>query len=211
MSGDAAAEFVGDAEQRFRARTRALVLVGSAHEHGKSAALGQAVASALEERDVETAFHHLAIAPVGPCTNCGACQVTGRCHIEGDSWPELSARMEGCDIMFLVAPVYFAGPAAPLKAALDRCQMFWARKYVLERDVPPKRPCHLLVVGDGGDPFGSEPLETICTSALNCANLRVGQNVYRFIGEDYDLSRVPQIVDAALHALKGLLEGAGER
>lgn len=183
------------------ASPHALVLVGSPHDSGKSTELGHAVASALEGRGVDTALHHLAASPVGPCVNCGACQVTGTCRIGGDSWGELSADMESCDIMFLVAPVYFAGPAAPLKAALDRCQMFWARKYVLGRDVPSKRPCHLLVVGDGGDPFGSAPLETICTSALNCANLRVGKNTHRFIGKDYDLSRVPGIVRAALGGL----------
>lgn len=179
----------------------ALVIVGSPHAGGRSTVLARAVADALRARGAEPACWHLAARPIAPCVNCGACQTTGDCRIAEDSWPELARHMERCDLVFLVAPVYFAGPAASLKAMLDRCQMFWARKYVLGRAVPPKRPCHLLVVGDGGDPFGSEPLERICTSALNCANLRVGmrgENIHRFIGAEYDLGRVPGIVGAAL-------------
>lgn len=188
----------------------ALVIVGSPHGGGRSTALARAVADALRERGVEPTCWHLAARPIAPCVNCGACQTTGDCRIADDSWPELAWHLEHCDLAFLVAPVYFAGPAACLKAMLDRCQMFWARKYVLGRAVPSKRPCHLLVVGDGGDPFGSEPLERICTSALNCANVRVGmqgENIHRFIGAEHDLSRVPGIVGAALGSL-GKPQGA---
>lgn len=176
----------------------ALVLVGSPNESGRCTALGGAVVNALELLGVEPTYYHIAKYPVAACYNCGACQTTGDCRIVNDPWHVLARHMEHCDVMFLVAPVYFAGPPAHLKAVLDRCQMFWARKYVLGREMPPKRPCHLLVVGDGGDPFGSEPMETVCTSALNCANLRVRGHVHRFIGKDYDVARVPGIVGAAL-------------
>lgn len=48
--------------------------------------------------------------------------------------------MNSCAALVVIAPVYFAGPSGWLKAALDRCQMYWARKYVLRNWVPRKRP-----------------------------------------------------------------------
>lgn len=60
-----------------------------------------------------------------------------------------------------------------------------------------KRPAHLVVIGDGGDPFGTEPLETICTSALNCADLRIEpQRIHRLIGDAFDLSYAVQVAGA---------------
>ena len=172
----------------------ALVLVGSPHEEGKSARLALEITRNLRERGMKVTHFEIAKYPVAACTGCGVCSQTGDCCIAGDSWGVLSKHMESCDVFVLVAPVYFAGPSGWLKAALDRCQVFWARKYVLQNRVPKKRPAHLVVIGDGGDPFGSGPLEIICTSALNCANLRIEQErIYRLIGEDYDLAYAEEI------------------
>lgn len=173
-----------------------LMLVGSPHEHGKSSQLAAELARIARDRGAEVTLYELSKYPVAACTGCGACQKTGSCVIANDGWGVLSKHMESCDAFVLVAPVYFAGPSGWLKAALDRCQMYWARKYILERDVPAKRPAHLIVIGDGGDPFGSGPLETICTSALNCANLRITpERTHRMIGDDYDLGSAPDLVE----------------
>lgn len=178
-----------------------LVLVGSPHENGTSSAFAAAIEDALAGFGVKPCVWPLAQHPVAACYNCGACQRTGECRIVGDPWPTLARHMCSADLMFLIAPAYFAGPPAHLKAALDRCQMFWARKYVLKRELPPKRPCHLLVLGDGGDPFGTAPLEVICTSALNCANLRIDDNIHRFVGSGCDITGVAGIVEAALSGI----------
>ena len=174
-----------------------LVLVGSPHEQGKSAQFAAAVTEDLRNRGSKVTHYELAKYPVAACTGCGVCQQTGSCCIAGDAWGVLSKHMESCDAFVLVAPVYFAGPSGWLKAALDRCQMYWARKYILHEGVPAKRPAHLVVIGDGGDPFGSAPLETICTSALNCANLRIEEErIYRLIGDVFDISRAREVADA---------------
>ena len=179
-----------------------LIVVGSPRENGKSAELAQATYGAFMEHGVKPTVWHLAKYPVAACNGCGACSQTGECSILGDPFNVLSRHMDSADALVLVAPLYFAGPSGWLKAALDRCQVYWARKYVLHAELPPKRPAYLFVVGDGGDPFGSAPLETICTSALNCANLRISlERTHRFIANDYDLSRVPAIVSEILENL----------
>lgn len=177
----------------------ALVLVGSPHEQGKSAQFAAAITDHLRKRGMKVTHYEIAKYPVAACTGCGVCQQTGTCCITGDGWGVLSKHMESCDVFVLVAPVYFAGPSGWLKAALDRCQMYWSRKYVLHDGVPAKRPAHLVVIGDGGDPFGTAPLETICTSALNCANLRITPDrTYRFIGDEYDIVHADFVAERAL-------------
>lgn len=165
-----------------------LVLVGSPREEGRSAQFGSKLAQDLRDRGLRVALFELAKHPVAACTGCGVCSQTGNCCIVGDAWNVLSKHLESCAVLVVVAPVYFAGPSGWLKAALDRCQMYWARKYVLGQGVPSKRPAYLVVIGEGGDPFGSEPLEAICTAALNCANLRIEPaRIVRLIGQEFSL------------------------
>lgn len=167
-----------------------LILVGSPHKDGKSALFGRKLSEYLRLSGAAVTFFEIAKYPVAACTGCNVCCETGTCCIKGDAWNVLARHMESCAALVVIAPVYFAGPSGWLKAALDRCQMYWARKYVLKQWVPRKRPAHLVVIGDGGDPFGTEPLEVICTSALNCANLRVEPSrITRMIGDQFDLSR----------------------
>lgn len=192
------------------------VLVGSPREKGRSAQFGTALAQELRSQGLRVALFEVAKHPVAACTGCGVCSQTGDCCIVGDAWGVLSKHMESCATLVVVAPVYFAGPSGWLKAALDRCQMYWARKYVLHEGIPAPRPAHLVVIGEGGDPFGSEPLEAICTSALNCVNLRIApERIVRLIGDDYSLDVVPglsQIVcnDALDFTEAGSIEDEGD-
>lgn len=178
-----------------------LILVGSPRDDGKSARFGDALAQDLRSKGLRVALFELAKYPVAACTGCGVCSQTGSCCITGDVWGVLSKHMESCAALVVVAPVYFAGPSGWLKAALDRCQMYWVRKYVLHEGVPSKRPAFLVVIGDGEDPFGTEPFETICTSALNCANLRIEpERITHLIGDAFTLDVVPELADAVHEA-----------
>ncbi len=159
------------------------VLCGSPHEGGASEKAAGELAAVLGERGANTTLWHLSAHPVAACRNCGGCAASGECVV-ADAWHVLSRHMDACDAFVLVAPVYFAGPPAHLKAALDRCQTYWTRRYRLHAPLPAARPARLVVLGEGGDPFGTDPLEAVCTSALNCANLRIDGRVDRFVGRD---------------------------
>ncbi len=173
-----------------------LVIVGSPREDGKCTQLAQALRAQLHVCGFKCCLYSLAKYPVAACNGCGACSLTGECVITGDGFGVLSRHMDSCVAAIVVAPVYFAGPSAWLKAALDRCQVYWARRYMLKCPMPPMRPAHLVAVGDGGDPFGFEPLATICKSALNSTGLRLEPSrVHNFVGDRYDLSRVADIID----------------
>ena len=180
-----------------------LVIVGSPREDGKCAQLAQTLRAQLHVRGFKCCLYSLAKYPVAACNGCGSCSVTGECVITGDGFGVLSKHMDSCVAAIVVAPVYFAGPSAWFKAALDRCQVYWARRYKLNCPMPPARPAHLAAVGEGGDPFGFEPLVTVCKSALNSTGLRLTDDrVHNFVGDNYDLARATVILDQLQEELR---------
>lgn len=110
----------------------------------------------------------------------------------GGNFLDLFAWLDSLDALLLVAPVYFAGPPAQLKAALDRLQFLWARRYplglapALPREL--RRPLSIAVVGSGGDPFGHDALVTCARSALRMADFELADTLevigYRASGAD---------------------------
>lgn len=83
--------------------------------------------------------------------------------------------------LIVVSPVYFAGPPAQFKALLDRLQPF----FYSDVRKGEKRIAHLVVVGDGGDPHGFEPLVVCTRSALSVAGFSL-QDVTSCIGMTVD-------------------------
>ena len=182
-------------------RLRVGVLSGSPRRGGSCAHLaGDVVAPTLAQagEGLAVEVRELARFRVAPCLGCGVCERTGVCVLargEGAQAAESEGRAPGfagllawldsLDALVLVAPVYFAGPPAQLKALLDRMQFLWARRYLLGRwprlTPQERRPCGLVVVGSGGDPFGCEPLVTCCTSALRMANFELA-STERLVG-----------------------------
>jgi multimeric flavodoxin WrbA len=139
-----------------RGACRILCIAGSPRRNGNT---DRALAS-LEEgvRSEGGIVDHLVAATAGanPCRGCNACSADGVC-IQRDGMDDVYARMDAADGIAIATPVFFATVPAVLKILYDRFQPYWARRYVLGEPPPSvKRPAALLLVGGGGDPFGSE-------------------------------------------------------
>lgn len=152
-----------------------------------------------QESGVRTQRFLLCDKHIDPCIGCGGCNKTGNCVLANrtfrngnymDDYLELTALLDNCDGLALVAPVYFSGPTAQLKALFDRFQPYWVRKYLLGMPFPKRRPAQLFVVGAGGDPHGFEPLVTISRSCLQIAGFEL-EKVGNFVGYR-DLHDMPQ-------------------
>ncbi|MDR4506698.1 MAG: flavodoxin family protein [Candidatus Brocadiaceae bacterium] len=68
---------------------------------------------------------------IAPCNSCGGCYENGKCVIDDDMQGIYSKLIEA-DGIIVATPLYFMGISAQLKALVDRCQAFWARKYLLK-------------------------------------------------------------------------------
>jgi len=71
---------------------------------------------------------------ISPCIECGVCERTGDCAINDDMQP-LYGKLLDADRIVFATPVFFLGPSAQAKAFIDRCQMFWSRKFRLKREI----------------------------------------------------------------------------
>ncbi|MDI6691842.1 MAG: NAD(P)H-dependent oxidoreductase [Anaerosomatales bacterium] len=131
------------------------------------------------------------------CDGCGACASTGEC-VHADDASDLLRRLERASGLVIATPVYFAGVPSVLKALIDRMQPCWARTYRLGVPRAPKRPGGYLLVGAGGDPFGTHGAEATLASALQVCGFAVEVRE-RFIGLDApdDVDRVPEMLERA--------------
>ena len=87
---------------------------------------------------------------IAPCRGCGVCGRTGRCAIE-DEMQEVYDRLDVAHAIALASPIYFYNVTAPCKALIDRCQVFWSRKYVLKQKTDAKLGFFLSVGATRGE------------------------------------------------------------
>lgn len=66
--------------------------------------------------------------PIHPCIGCDAC-LGGEC-VQHDSMDLVYPLLDTSDVLVIASPIYFYSLPAQLKALIDRCQLFFNRKYV---------------------------------------------------------------------------------
>jgi multimeric flavodoxin WrbA len=62
----------------------------------------------------------------------------------------LFTKFEESPTLIVSSPVFFMGLPAQLKAAIDRCQAIWVRKYLLRRRMPAPESRHAYFIHVGG-------------------------------------------------------------
>ena len=84
-----------------------------------------------------------------PCNACGDCYTRNRCPLD-DDMQDIYKKLENSQGIIIATPVYFYGFPSQMKALIDRCQIFWARKYLLARPLPSGRPGGIIATAGGG-------------------------------------------------------------
>ena len=99
---------------------KVLLVNGSPHGNGNTAAALKIVQMELHERGIETVRFQLNGKPVRGCIACGRCESEHRCAFGDDQCNELIEKLLEADAVIIGTPVYFAGPNGALCALLDR-------------------------------------------------------------------------------------------
>ena len=194
-----------------------VIIVGSPREGGKSAALADELFEGCIEECPDDYVIMLPVSTmdIAPCVNCGGCAgatpetpADERCVLADDMALVYEA-LDDADELLIVAPVFFAGPSASLKALMDRlqpyCRMYGGR-------TPKKRPAYLYIVGDGGDPYGYDPLIVCVKSAFACGGFTL-ERAYDWVGkisDDGEFLAEPDEVDLSRFATKAKAATTGE-
>jgi len=81
-------------------------------------------------REYECSVEKLQVArlTIRPCVHCDNCIRTGSCGIK-DDMQTIYPNLLKIDALVLAAPIYFMAHCAQAKLLIDRCQVFWARRY----------------------------------------------------------------------------------
>jgi multimeric flavodoxin WrbA len=69
------------------------------------------------------------------CIECEDCYATGECSLV-DEMGIVYEALESSDRILLASPIFFMGLPAQAKAMIDRCQCYWAQKYILKEEFP---------------------------------------------------------------------------
>jgi multimeric flavodoxin WrbA len=111
---------------------KALAILGSPRIKMNTDILLDKVIDGLEDRDVFVEKIELRKLNIHPCIACGACEKTGNCFMK-DDMNLLYNKFDEADIVVFASPLYFNSVTSMSKIMIDRCQMFWSSKYVLNK------------------------------------------------------------------------------
>lgn len=186
-------------------------IYGSPRVGGNTDTLLNAVLKGAEEGGAAAQRIYLRDLNFVPCQNCGGCAKTGQCHIK-DNMGVVYEALDSSDLIVLAAPIYFCSVSAQAKAMIDRCQPYWARKYVLKQKPPRggRKGGFVCCCGFKDDRFRA------CTEEII-------KSWYYIMGVDYrgccfipgldarnDAANHPDATTGALEYGKGLTREAGD-
>ena len=109
-----------------------LGLAGSARRGGNTDTLLDWCLAAAEAEGAEVTRFRLCEMDLRGCRACDACFKDGTC-IQKDGMEQLYPRLRSAHSIVLAAPIYSMGLPGVPKIMVDRCQPFWALKYVLKQ------------------------------------------------------------------------------
>jgi hypothetical protein len=119
---------------------KVLGIAGSPRRKGNTETLLDWVLEAAGDAGAEVVKVRLRELDLRGCIACEGCFDDGAC-VQQDGMQELYPHLKEADSLALAAPIFSMGMAAQAKAMVDRCQPFWAIKYVLkQRVIPEGRP-----------------------------------------------------------------------
>ncbi|MBO1678203.1 flavodoxin family protein [Bittarella massiliensis (ex Durand et al. 2017)] len=120
-----------------------LLLTGSPHKKGTTAALASAFDRGAAEAGHQLTRFDTAFMKIAPCLGCDHCRKNGGRCVHGDGMEEILPVLLEADLVVLVTPLYYFGMSAQLKAVIDR---FYAVNTALRQS--PKKALLLAASGD---------------------------------------------------------------
>lgn len=189
-------------------------LQGSPRRKGNSRFLLETFLEATASYGAETRLIEVDRCNILPCKEYTVCEKKGYCPIDDDMPRELYGLIRRADLVVAATPVFFYNMTAQLKAVIDRCQTFWARKYRLRwRDPRLKiKKGYLLSVAatKGSTLFDAIHLTMqYFYDAIDAAY--AGHLVYRGIEGPRDMARHATVREDVQRAVADLMKPLADR
>jgi len=109
---------------------------GSPRKNGNTNYLLSIFIENAKKLGVETHVINVNEKKILPCVEYSVCEKKGFCPIEDDMNFEIYQLISRADVIVVASPLFFCNVPGQLKCLIDRCQVFWARRYRLNLNSP---------------------------------------------------------------------------
>ncbi|MGW8301438.1 MAG: NAD(P)H-dependent oxidoreductase, partial [Desulfobacterales bacterium] len=170
---------------------------GSPRKKGNTAFLLTNFMQAIEKLGAQTRIIEVTQKNIIPCREYVVCERKGYCPIDDDVKSEIYPLIRQAEVVVLATPIFFFNMSAQLKALVDRCQLFWARKYKLKLADPAKKTKRgfLLAVGASKGKSLFEGLQLTAKYFFDAIDAGFeGSLTYREIEGPKDMARHPKVL-----------------
>ena len=157
---------------------KVLLLNGSPHIHGCTAAALEEMIKVFHEEGVDTELIQVGIRPVRGCIACGRCGELGRCVFD-DPVNETAPKLAEADGLVIGSPVYYGSPNGNLLSFLDR--LFYSTSFTKHMKVGAA----VVSCRRGGNTASFDVLNKYFTiSGMPVASSSYWNQVHGFTAED---------------------------
>ena len=158
--------------------SKVLLLNGSPHVHGCTAAALEEMIKVFEEEGVETELIQVGIKEIRGCVACGSCSLTGKCVFD-DLVNEVAAKFEKADGLVVGSPVYYGSPNGTILSFMDR--LFYSTEFSKQMKVGAA----VVSCRRGGNTASFDALNKYFTiSGMPVASSTYWNQVHGFTAED---------------------------
>ncbi len=158
--------------------SKVLLLNGSPHVHGCTAAALEEMIKVFEEEGVETELIQVGIKEIRGCIACGKCSLTGKCVFD-DLVNEVAAKFEKADGLVVGSPVYYGSPNGTILSFMDR--LFYSTEFSKQMKVGAA----VVSCRRGGNTASFDALNKYFTiSGMPVASSTYWNQVHGFTAED---------------------------
>ncbi|OGS46555.1 MAG: hypothetical protein A2539_01615 [Elusimicrobia bacterium RIFOXYD2_FULL_34_15] len=137
------------------------------------------------------------------CDGFRGCEKTGTCKWK-DDMQLIERKIIEADVVVVSSPIYFTSIPANLKAIIDRCQVYWARKNILKNfNLEPKKGLFISIAGRNPD---FNHAETIIRAFFSVFNIKLAGKYYLpntdTINENIFLESIKEVKNLIKEVLK---------
>jgi multimeric flavodoxin WrbA/protein-tyrosine-phosphatase len=170
---------------------------GSPRKKGNTSFLLTNFMQAVEKLGAQTRIIEVTQKNIIPCKEYVVCERKGYCPIDDDVKTEIYPLIRQAEVVVLATPIFFFNMSAQLKALVDRCQLFWARKYKLKLTDPAKKTKRGFVLAVGASKGKSlfEGLQLTAKYFFDAIDAGFeGSLTYREIEGPKDMAKHPKVL-----------------
>ena len=170
---------------------------GSPRKKGNTSFLLKNFMQAVEKLGAQTRIIEVTQKNIIPCKEYVVCERKGYCPIDDDVKTEIYPLIRQAEVVVLATPIFFFNMSSQLKALVDRCQLFWARKYKLKLTDPAKKTKRgfLLAVGASKGKSLFEGLQLTAKYFFDAIDAGFeGSLTYREIEGPKDMAKHPKVL-----------------